>query len=141
MDIYYSPYPLPPSTPSFIGVIPQRFNVRNGSATKPFREKIEEQIDIIKTMLVPELQKKNMVYSNVEYDNAGIDRETFCLEEIKDFLTLSPKSLRINVPVFELSDAELSAVGTVLKSAQENRETFRAIYSTIAEKIMKICHD
>ena len=74
-------------------------------------------------------------------DNAGIDRETFCLEEIKDFLTLSPKSLRINVPVFELSNAELSAVGTVLKSAQENRETFRAIYSTIAEKIMKICHD
>lgn len=136
-----SPYPLPPSTPSFIGVIPQRFNVRNGSATKPFREKIEEQIDIIKTLLVPELQKKDMVYSNIEYDNAGIDRETFCLEEIKDFLTLSPKSLRINVPVFELSNAELSAVGTVLKSAQENRETFRAIYSAIAEKIMKICHD
>lgn len=136
-----SPYEIPEVIPQFIGVIPQRFNVRNGSATRPFREKIQEQLDVIKSTLVPQLLTKSMLYSPQEYNDADIDTENYCLEEIKDFLTLSPKSLKVNVPVFELTDQELAAGGNALAAAQNNREIFRDIYKKIAEKILNICHE
>ena len=136
-----SPYPIPEGAPKFIGAIPQRFNIRNGVATKPFREKIEEQTGVIKESLVAQLRTKSMVYSDDEYRAAKISLDSFCLEEIKDFQTLSPKSLNVNVPVFELTDNELKAAGKVLSVAKTNRESFKEIYKNIATKIFKICHE
>ena len=133
-----SPYPLPDGTPKFIGEIPQRFNVRNGNATKPFKEKINELSDLIKNTLVPQLRQKDMMFDDQCYINAGISTDTFVIEEIKDFLTLSPKSNRVSVPVYELTDDELAATGAVLAQAQQNREVFRQIYERISDKIVSI---
>lgn len=133
-----SPYPLPDGTPKFIGEIPQRFNVRNGNATKPFKEKIDELSDLIKNTLVPQMRLKGMMFDEQHYTNAGISTDSFVIEEIKDFLTLSPKSNRVSVPVYALTDAELAATGAVLVLAKQNREVFRQIYDRISEKIISI---
>lgn len=133
-----SPYPLPDGTPKFIGEIPQRFNVRNGNATRPFKEKIDELSDLIKNTLVPQLRLKGMMFDDQRYIDAGISIDTFVIEEIKDFLTLSPKSNRVSVPVYALTDAELAATGAVLAQAKQNREVFRQIYDSISEKIISI---
>ncbi len=133
-----SPYPLPDGTPKFIGEIPQRFNVRNGNATKPFKEKINELSDLVKNTLVPQLRQKDMMFDNRRYIDAGISTDTFVIEEIKDFLTLSPKSYRVSVPVYELTDDELAATGAVLAQAQQNREVFQQIYERISDKIVSI---
>lgn len=133
-----SPYPLPDGTPKFVGEIPQRFNVRNGNATRPFKEKIDELSDLIKNTLVPQLRLKGMMFDEQRYNDAGISTDTFVIEEIKDFLTLSPKSNRVSVPVYALTDAELAATGAVLAQAQQNREVFRQIYDSISEKIISI---
>lgn len=133
-----SPYPLPDGTPKFVGEIPQRFNVRNGNATRPFKEKIDELSDLIKNTLVPQLRLKGMMFDEQRYNDAGISTDTFVIEEIKDFLTLSPKSNRVSVPVYALTDAELAATGAVLAQAQQNREVFRQIYDSISVKIISI---
>ena len=133
-----SPYPLPDITPKFIGEIPQRFNVRNGSATKPFKEKIEELSRLITGTLVPQLTEKGMVFTDEEYARAGIQTDSYVIEEIKDFQTLLPKSTKVSVPVYELTDAELDATGAVLAQAQQNRETFKHIYERISDKILSI---
>lgn len=137
-DFAGAAYPLPGTTPKFIGEIPQRFNVRNGRATTQFAITINSLTEIIVNTLVPILRIKGMLFADSAYDAAGIDRSTYCLEEIKDFQTLSPKSFGANVPVFALNDDELNASGMVLDTARTNREHFNQLYTRLANKIINV---
>lgn len=133
-----SAYPLPAGTPKFIGEIPQRFNIRKGEATRPFRRKIDELSDLICSILVPQLQKADMAFTKEQYENAGISTKNYILREIKDFAGLAPKSHKNNVPVFALSDDELELSGAAFDVVSENRETFNEIYTDIVRKIVSI---
>lgn len=133
-----SAYPLPAGIPKFIGEIPQRFNIRNGAPTTPYRQKIDELSEETRKVFVPELRKAGMLFDDDNYNRAGINRETFVLREIKDFLGLSPKSLRANVPVYKLTNAELGTVGAALDTQRGNVEEFKSIYEDIANKIIAI---
>ena len=132
-----SAYPLPKGTPKFIGSLPQRFNIRNGMPTKPFRVKIDELQSIIDNTLMPALQSAGMLFTPAQYSYAGIEGNCK-LSEIKDFQGLAPKSLGVNVPVFALTDAELETKGAALDAQRNNRETFRDIYATVANMIIKV---
>ena len=132
-----SAYPLPEGTPKFIGSLPQRFNIRNGMPTKPFRVKIDELQSIIDDTLMPALQNAGMLFTPAQYSNAGIDGGCK-LSEIKDFQGLAPKSLGANVPVFALTDSELETQGAALEAQRKNRETFRDIYYSVANMIIRI---
>lgn len=132
-----SAYPLPVGKPRFIGSLPQRFNIRNGMPTKPFRVKIDELQSIIDDTLMPALQKAGMLFTPAQYSGAGID-SSCKLSEIKDFQGLAPKSLGVNVPVFALTDEELETKGAALDAQRNNRETFRGIYTAVANMIIKI---
>ena len=133
-----SAYPLPEGTPKFIGEIPQRFNIRNGEATRPFRRKIDELSHQICSCLVPELEKENMLFTIEQYESAGISRHDYILSEIKDFQGLAPKSHKNNVPVYALRDEELELQGAAFNVASENRKKFDDIYTEIANKIVAI---
>lgn len=133
-----SAYPFPEGTPKFIGEIPQRFNIRNGSPTVHFKIKIDELSKVTKSVFIPALKKAHMTFSDEEYDKAGITKETFILAEVKDFQGLSPKSFGVNVPVYALTDEELKSQGAVLESQQNNRQIFRDIYKNISERIINI---
>lgn len=132
-----SAYPLPVGKPRFIGSLPQRFNIRNGMPTKPFRVKIDELQSIIDDTLMPALQNAGMLFTPAQYSGAGID-SSCKLSEIKDFQGLAPKSLGVNVPVFALTDEELETKGAALDAQRNNRETFRGIYTAVANMIIKI---
>lgn len=133
-----SAYPFPEGTPKFIGEIPQRFNIRNGEATRPFRRKIDEISHLIRTSLVPELRKEGMLFGEEQYTSAGINEHDYILSEIKDFQGLAPKSHKNNVPVFALRDEELELQGAAFNVASANREKFDEIYKDIANKIVSI---
>lgn len=133
----HSAYPLPVGIPKFIGTLPQRFNIRNGVPTKPFRVKIDELQDIVDNILIPELQKAGMLFSPDQYNQAGIN-SSCKLSEIKDFQGLAPKSLGVNVPVFALTDEELETKGAALEAQRSNRDVFREIYSTVANMIIEL---
>ena len=133
-----SAYPLPEGTPRFIGEIPQRFNIRNGAATTPYRLKIDELSDETIRVFVPELRKAGMMFDEAVYDNAQIDRNTYILKEIKDFQGLSPKSLGVNVPVFKLTDIELGTKGAALEAQSGNVREFYSIYEDISRKILLV---
>ena len=133
-----SAYPFPEGTPKFIGEIPQRFNIRNGRPTAPYKKTIDELSDITKTLFVPEIKKVNMMFADQDYDRAGINKQTFVLREIKDFQGLSPKSLGKSVPVFNLTDEELGTKGAVLEGQSGNVKEFYDIYNDIANKIITV---
>jgi hypothetical protein len=132
-----SAYPLPPNPPKFLGEIAQRFNIRNGKATTPFKEKIGELAKSTEQTLIPALEKNEMMLDKQKYIDAGI-KDSYCLAEIKDFQGLSPKSHESNVPVYALTDDELKAVGAALKGMQGNRKFFRKLYENIAAKIITL---
>lgn len=137
----HSAYPLPEGTPKFIGEIPQRFNIRNGRATTPYKQKIDELSSVTKDIFVPKIKEVNMLFADDCYVRAGINKETFILHEIKDFQGLSPKSLGVNVPVFKLTDDQLGTSGAALVGQRANVEEFYKIYENIATQIISILND
>ncbi|WP_321492049.1 ParA family protein [uncultured Desulfobacter sp.] len=135
-------YPIPESTPYFLGTIIQRFNIRRGKAAAPYRNNIEEIKAITKDRLFPALNNASMVLPIEKYESANIKNENgFCMQEISDFQSLLPKSYEAGVPVYELTDAELDATGPVLAQLQERREAFNALFSELAEQVKKILKD
>lgn len=138
MDLYReSAYPLPEKTPQFAGEIAQRFNIRNGQATKPYHEKIGELSEMVKNVLVPSFKASKMMFPQTLYDKANM-KESYNLAEIKDFQGLSPKSHKAHVPVYALTDEELDARGAALNAMQNNRKIFGELYSTMSDKLMML---
>lgn len=132
-----SAYPMPNGTPKFIGIITQRFNVRNGDPTKAFKDKIAEIAQYVKKEFLPVIQNNGMSFDMQKYKEVGIP-DNFIIGEIKDFLTLGPKSSEVNVPVFALTDDEIGSVGQVLTTQKNNRDEFSEKYNDLANKIINI---
>lgn len=133
-------YPFPTVTPKFIGFITQRFNVRNGEATRPFKDKIQEIKDYISTDLIEIIKRNDMAFSDEKYRQCHIP-EDFLLCEIKDFQGLAPKSTKAKVPVFALTNDELEVVGAPLTVQAANRDEFSTKYDMIANYIISLLND
>ncbi|MDZ7696041.1 MAG: ParA family protein [Deltaproteobacteria bacterium] len=135
-------YPIPESTPYFLGTIIQRFNIRRGKAAAPYRNNIDEIKEITKNQLFPALYNASMVLPLEKYESANIRNENgFCMQEISDFQSLLPKSYEAGVPVFELTDEELDATGPVLAQLQEKRTAFNILFSELAEQVKEVLKD
>lgn len=132
-----SAYPLPEGTPRFIGEIAQRFNIRNGLATRPYHDKIEDIVSVVKKELIPNLKAQDMLFPLEKYREAQID-DSFKLCEIKDFQGLAPKSQKYHVPVFALSDEELEASGAALAGMRENRDFIGEVFNHLADKLVSL---
>lgn len=132
-----SAYPLPDGTPKFIGVIPQRFNIRNGVPTNPYKVQIDNLLELIQNEVIEKFRQEDMLFSNTQYNSAGISMNKN-LSEIKDFQGLAPKSQKYNVPIFELRDEELEATGAALEGMKNNREYFGDLYGDICNKITSL---
>jgi chromosome partitioning protein len=135
-------YPIPESTPYFLGTIIQRFNIRRGKAAAPYRNNIDEIKEITRNQLVPALDSALMMLPAEKYENANIRNENgFCLQEISDFQSLLPKSYEAGVPIFELRDEELDASGPILAQLQEKRTAFNSLFIDLAEQVKEVLKD
>jgi hypothetical protein len=78
-----------------------------------------------------------MTLADEKYTAAGMgDNRSLAL--ISDFNTLIAKSQKHQTPVFALTDAQLERGGQVLKKTKENRETFRGIFATFAQRVISL---
>ncbi|MCE9967229.1 ParA family protein [Lelliottia amnigena] len=129
-----SAYPLRESQTKFVGMLIQRFNVRNGRAARPYRDNIAEIKRKVVEDLMPSLTGIGMSLN--EYPQDVVD-EGFCLAEIPDFQGLLPKSYAAEVPVFELRDEEIGETGPVFDQMSSNRDRFRLQFEELAEKVVR----
>jgi len=140
-----SAYPLPITTPKFVGEIIQRFNIRKGRAAAPYQNNMNEIKDIVTDTLLPELQKNDMTFNlNTDHD--------YCLGEIPDFAGLNQRSQLYNVPVFALTDQQIRTdprvasndykpnnyVGNVLGAYKIQRDNINGLFTNMAQKIIEI---
>jgi len=140
-----SAYPLPITTPKFVGEIIQRFNIRNGRAAAPYQNNMNEIKEIVTEILLPELQRNDMTFTlNTNYD--------YCLGEIPDFAGLNQRSQLYNVPVFTLTDQQIrkdpraksddykpnNYVGNVLGAYKQQRDRINQLFTDMSKKIIEI---
>jgi cellulose biosynthesis protein BcsQ len=135
-------YPIPESTPYFLGTLIQRFNIRRGKAAAPYRNNIDEIKDITKNQLFPALKSVSMTLPIERYENANIKQDNgFCLQEISDFQSLLPKAYVAGVPVFDLTDVELDATGPILEQMKEKRDLFKNVFNDLVEQVKEVLKD
>jgi cellulose biosynthesis protein BcsQ len=132
-------YPLPDYRSKFLGTLIQRFNIRRGTAAKPFKNNIDEIKDTTKSILYPSLDKVFMTLSLENYQEANVLSDNgFCLQEISDFQSLLPRSYDAGVPVFDLADEQLKVSGPVLKQLKEKRNEYKQLFETLAWQIERL---
>jgi chromosome partitioning protein len=126
-------YPLPTSTPKFLGTVIQRFNIRKRKPTQASQEIIDRLCETVKTSFAESLGRAGMMLAQDRYE-----ADDFCLARIPDFQTLNAAFQNYGIPVFALSDQQLSYAGTVLQQYQEMRQRFHDIFSDFADRVIRI---
>lgn len=134
-----SSYPFPSINPKFGGTVIQRFNIRSGKPSTPFRNNMDEIINSVRQTLVPSLQRNNMLLEGNLYNETGIP-DNYCLAEIADFQSLLPQSHKFGIPVYALADNQIERSGTVLDQMIMKRDEYDTLFDELANKIdqMKI---
>lgn len=132
-----SAYPLTPNIPKFLGTLIQRFNIRKGRAAKPYRDNIDEIKERIKNDFFNSLTKHNMTLNSENYPDKLIEN-SYCLSEIPDFQGLLPKSYDAGVPIFELTDSEISEVGEVLEQLKIKRDYFFNYFNDLKNEVVEL---
>ena len=130
-------YPFIFGNPKFGGYLIQRFNIRKGKAAKAFADNIENIAENITDNYAPSLKDNHLLFENEVYQTAKI--ENFCLAEISDFQSLLPKAHNAGKPIYSLTNAEIELTGPPLDALAGKRDTFNAIFTDIAEKVISLC--
>lgn len=132
-----SSYPFPNKNPKFGGTVIQRFNIRSGRPSAPFRNNMDEILTTISDTLVPKLRDAGMLLEDNLYTESGIP-ENYCFAEIPDFQSLLPQSHKFGKPVFALKNDEIERSGTVLEQMIHKRTEFDTQFIEFAEKVEQI---
>ena len=132
--------PINPDQPKFLGILMSLFNV-SGKRKTPVKDS-QHWMDIIKqtvkTELVPELEKVNMLHSYCQDD--------FTLAEIPHFLSLMPIAHRSHATVYDIpengwtiqtEDGDMKEMSKTEKARhQERAKYFESKYSKLAEQLL-----
>lgn len=132
-DFSTAAYPLPATITKFIGVLIQRFNIRNGVAAGPYKNLISDIQSITNGEFIEAMRKEGMLFDESKYIY-----ENYCLCEIKDFASLGQKSQLYHIPVYALSDEEIGQSGVVLEQLKESRKNFNEQFIDIANFIISL---
>jgi cellulose biosynthesis protein BcsQ len=126
-------YPLPRSTPRFLGTVIQRFNIRKGRPTQASQEVINILCEVVTGTFVPKMEDAGMMLARGRYEV-----DDFCLAQISDFQTLNATYQTYGIPVFALSDEQLRFSGVVLQQYQQMRGDFYELFSNFADRVIRM---
>ena len=134
-------YPLPQTTPKFIGYTINDFNLTKGNPTKAFEDFMNRISQTITNEFVPNLSKEDMVLEDHLYQEAkdlnaklrSLKRELskYCIAEISNFNKLIAMSNDLSVPIFELNDEIIRHDGQ-----RKTLYWFKILFKLIADKII-----
>jgi cellulose biosynthesis protein BcsQ len=134
-------YPFPDVSPKFLGYVIQKYRPRGGSApSKAFQQWIEQVESAVNDELIPALDKAGMLLPLESYEDAGFEPETPLLQ-MSDFNSLIARSQEHQVPVFELTDAQLSLGGSVLENTKDSMDRFHHLFAEAADRVIMLLAD
>ena len=147
-------YPLPTTTPKFLGTIVQKYRIRDRSTVAPDEENaptsgtpaagFQNWIDTIDerviTTLVPVLRKLEMMLPDSLYEKLGID-QNYRLASISDFNSLIAKSQEFQVPVYALTDEQIGLGGVLLTRTNRSKDMFEGIFDKLSKMVIDLTTD
>lgn len=137
-------YPLPNSTPKFIGYTINDFNLTEGNPSKSFASLMNKISNEVVTILVPNLKEEEMVLIDEKYCAAAKLNERmekmrkvnpYCIAEISNFNKLIAESNKSSIPIFELNESFLG------EGQRKTLNWFKQLYRLIVEKIVILTQD
>jgi cellulose biosynthesis protein BcsQ len=129
-------YKIPQTENLFLGVIVQRFNIRNGKPAKPYQDNIGEIKRYAKNELEEVFDNHSMLFDNNFYNKNKIN-DDYCLLEISEFGALLQKAHKYNKPVYALTDEQLEVTGPVLEQMKSNRQKFDKQFYNLANIVIE----
>lgn len=127
-------YPLPNSTMSFLGIIIQRFSLRNSLPARSYDERISLIQQYTKDVFIPEMMKHGMLYTSSNCPL--IEDNARCLTEISEFGALLQRAVKHQVPLYALSDEQIGETGPIQEQLRATRNRFSKIFMELADKII-----
>lgn len=130
-------YPFPAPSLKFLGVLVQRFRIKNRKPTEAFQNYFDKLNEVVKDVLVPALFQESVMLEQRKYLEAGMD-DHYQLAQIQDFNTLIATSQEVRKPVFELTQNDLRSAGVVWDTQKENIDRFRLEFEELAGRIEQL---
>lgn len=128
-------YPFPKSHPKFLGYVVQKYRPRGGAPSRAFDAWITQLQNNVSSVLIPAMEHCGMMMDPGVYKAAGYD-PTKPLLQMPDFNSLIASSQTHQVPIFELTAAQLGQVGRVLETTQESQREFARLFSEAADRVI-----
>jgi cellulose biosynthesis protein BcsQ len=134
-------YPLPTKTPQFLGYTINNFNLGREKPTYSLEVIMNMISREIRNSLLPSLHQEEMRLSEAKYRKVVLlnqrmkvreDIDNYCLAEISDFKGLILESNKKSIPIFELSQADMS------ENKREKLNLFNTLFTVISEKILNL---
>lgn len=131
-------YPFPNINPKFLGIVIQKYRIREGATpSAAFQKWIDEIESGVKNTLIPALAGCDMLLPPEAY--AAIDvADGKPLLQMSDFNGLIALSQKHKVPVFSLSDEQLEQTGIVLERTKASMQKFGQLFSDAADRIIEL---
>ena len=142
-------YPLPQTTPKFLGYTINDFNLSHGQPQLTFREFMDQISSKVVTTLIPRFEENIMLLEQENYSQAYDEMKNsaekhhieypdyYCLAQISNFNKLIALSNAQSIPVFELSlDKEVLHEGQTRTLAW-----FRFLYDALAKRVLRLTND
>ncbi|MGW4577197.1 ParA family protein [Rhodococcus aetherivorans] len=130
-------YPFPEPELKFLGVLVQRFRIKNKKPTQAFQGYFDKLDSAIMDTFVPALENESAMLERELYESCGMGGH-YQLAQIQDFNTLIADSQDVRKPVFALSKEDLDSAGIVWDNQEINIKRFRDLFSGLAERIEKL---
>ena len=138
-------YPLPLNTPKFLGYTINDFNLSNGQPTKAFAELMDKIASIVEEILIPNLEKENMLLTDDKYSSSALlnnklrsirnPLSKYCIAEISNFNKLIALSNEKSIPIYELRYTGLQS------GQQKTLHWFNSLFTIIAQKITTLANE
>lgn len=131
-------YPFPTPHVQFAGGIVQKYRPRLGNASKAFQNWIDKLENDIKGLLVPALEQAGMLDS-AAYETKTGRKPSEWLMEVADFNSLIARSQEHQVPVYELTAAQVdNQKGAVWAQTKADMEKFEEKFSECADRLIAV---
>ncbi|HYH67954.1 MAG TPA: AAA family ATPase [Urbifossiella sp.] len=147
-------YPLPTTTPKFLGTIVQKYRIRDRSSVDHDEEDaptsgtpavgFQKWIDAIDrkvlATLIPVLRKEEMLLDEAHYKRLGIE-QNYRLASISDFNSLIAKSQEHQVPVYALTDEQIGLGGVLLTRTKKSKNMFESVFEKLSKMVIDLTSD
>ena len=138
-------YPWPDSSPIYLGSIVQNYRRRSrgGQEARPTMayQRWFDALNFTKDEhLLPALREISFLLDEQVYEDADARLSEFLIE-VPDFNSLIAVSQTVSKPVFALTQEDIGSSGVVFDAQDKNIQDFNKIYTTGAEKIIRMHND